>query len=86
MSKVTQLISGRARVEPIKPWVQKIMNYFILVRFHLREGFLVFYDSIRTRLLGVISILQRSEFTAQGDYEDSVQITQQVKLEMNPMA
>ena len=46
----------------------------------------MFYDSIRTRLVDIVSSWQRLEFTVYRDHEDRVQITQQFKLEINPMA
>ena len=46
----------------------------------------MFYDSIRTRLVDIISSLQRSEFAVHRNHEDGVQITQHVKLDINPMA
>ena len=71
---------------PLKLKVQKVTKYFILVGSHWYKGFSVFYDSIRTWLVDIISSWQRLEFIVYGDHEDRVHITQQFKLEINPMA
>lgn len=45
----------------------------------------MFYDSIRTRLVDTISSWQRLELIVYRDHEVRVQITQQFKLEINPI-
>ena len=58
----------------------------MLVGSHWYKGFSVFSDSIRTRLVDIISSWQRLEFIVYRDHEGRVHITQQFQLEINPMA
>lgn len=41
-----KLVSSRATVKPVKPWIQKVTKYCNLVRFHLCKGFQHFMTAL----------------------------------------